>query len=109
MAQSENRKMRTITLEEHFATPAFMAGPGRDMAERVRAFPQGGPINAHLVEQLLDLDGLRIADMDAAGIDVQVLSLNSPGVEQLDANAAVSLARDTNDYLAEAIKRHPNR
>ena len=109
MAQSENPKMRTITLEEHFATPAFMAGPGRDLAERVRAFPQGGPINAHLVEQLLDLDGLHITDMDAAGIDVQVLSLNSPGVEQLEATAAVALARDTNDYLAEAIKRHPNR
>ncbi|MDR3574970.1 MAG: amidohydrolase family protein [Anaerolineaceae bacterium] len=110
MSQPENRKtMRTITLEEHFATPAFMAGPGRELAERVRAFPQGGPINAHLVEQLLDLDDLRIADMDAAGIDVQVLSLNSPGVEQLAAAAAESLARASNDYLGEAVRRHPDR
>ena len=26
--------MRTITLEEHYATPAFLKGPGRDLAER---------------------------------------------------------------------------
>jgi predicted TIM-barrel fold metal-dependent hydrolase len=45
--------------------------------------------------------------MEAAGIDMQVLSLNSPGVEQLDAAQAVDLARDANDRLAEAVKRHP--
>jgi predicted TIM-barrel fold metal-dependent hydrolase len=47
--------------------------------------------------------------MDAAGIDVQVLSLTAPGVEQLDATEAVALARDANDHLAEAVRRHPNR
>ena len=110
MSQPDHRQiMRTITLEEHYATPAFMAGPGRELAERVRAFPQGGPINAHLVEQLLDLDDLRIADMDAAEIDIQVLSLNSPGVEQLAEAAAVPLAQASNDYLGEAVRRHPNR
>ena len=110
MSQPDHRQiMRTITLEEHYATPAFMAGPGRELAERVRAFPQGGPINAHLVEQLLDLDDLRIADMDAEGIDIQVLSLNSPGVEQLAEAAAVPLSHASNDYLGEAVRRHPNR
>ena len=48
-------------------------------------------------------------EMDAAGIDVQVLSLTSPGVEQLDATEAVALAREANDLLAEAVRRHPNR
>jgi predicted TIM-barrel fold metal-dependent hydrolase len=47
--------------------------------------------------------------MDAAGIDVQVLSLTSPGVEQLDATEAVALARQANDHLADAVRRHPNR
>ncbi|PZW18154.1 2,3-dihydroxybenzoate decarboxylase [Thermosporothrix hazakensis] len=47
--------------------------------------------------------------MDAADIDMQVLSLGSPGVEQLDAPDAVTLARETNNYLAEAIRRHPGR
>ena len=27
--------MRTITLEEHFATPGFLDGPGRDLKEQV--------------------------------------------------------------------------
>lgn len=47
--------------------------------------------------------------MDEAGIDVQVLSLTAPGVEQLDATEAIPLARVTNDDLAAAIRRHPNR
>ncbi len=47
--------------------------------------------------------------MDAAGIDMQVLSLTSPGVEQLDAADAIALARDSNDYLAAAVKKHPTR
>jgi len=47
--------------------------------------------------------------MDAAGIDVQVLSLTSAGVEQLDAIDAVALAREGNDRLADAVRRHPSR
>lgn len=104
--------MKTITLEEHFITPEFMQGPGRELMERFRENQDPSPlalIYAHMREQLADLDELRIADMDAAGIDVQVLSLNSPGVEQLDPTAAVTLARQANDYLGAAIQRHPDR
>jgi uncharacterized protein len=73
--------MRAITLEEHFATPAFFHGPGRGFLERTAAL---GDRMAQIREQLSDVGERRIADMDAARIDVQVLSLNSPGVEQLD-------------------------
>lgn len=31
--------MRTIAQEEHYATPSFLKGPGRGMAERVTADP----------------------------------------------------------------------
>ncbi len=47
--------------------------------------------------------------MDAAGIDMQVLSLMTPGVEQLDSTGAIELARDTNDRLADAVRRYSNR
>jgi len=47
--------------------------------------------------------------MDAAGIDMQVLSLNSPGLEQLDAPAAERLAHQTNGHPWEAVRRHPTR
>jgi hypothetical protein len=98
--------MRTITLEEHFVSPGFLAGPGKDFAERLR---NSGARGARLVEQLQDVGDKRVAEMDSAGIDVQALSLNSPGVEQSDAAVQVSAARDSNDFLAEAVKKHPKR
>lgn len=98
--------MRTITVEEHYAIPGFLKGPGRQLEELARA--HGGPL-AKVVERLRDLDDQRIAEMDAAKIDVQVLSLTSPGVEQLEPSEAVALAREANDQLADAIRRHPSR
>lgn len=62
-----------------------------------------------IVSRLRDLDDLRLADMDSAGIAVQLLSLTAPGVQAFDAATAVSLARSVNDELAEAVKRHPDR
>jgi hypothetical protein len=62
-----------------------------------------------VADQLCDLDDGRIAAMDAAGIDVQVLSLTAPGVEQLAAPEAVALAREVNDHLAEAVQHDPDR
>ena len=103
--------MRTITLEEHYATPAYLEGPGRQLKESMQACPaQQAPTRfSHIIEELCDLDERRIADMDTAGIDIQVLSLTSPGVEQLGAAEAEKLARESNDLVADAVKRHPTR
>ena len=98
--------MRTITLQEHFATPGFLDGLGRDLKQQAR---QVGSRAERLMRDLCDIDQGRIAQMDAAGIDMQVISLTAPGVEQLEAAEAVALARDTNDALAEAIARRPTR
>ena len=68
-------------------------------AERTRA----------VAERLQDLGARRIADMDATGIDVQILSLTSPGVQIFDADKAVGLARDANDELAAAVAGRPDR
>jgi predicted TIM-barrel fold metal-dependent hydrolase len=98
--------MRTITLEEHFATPAFMAGPGRRLKERAER--TGGRL-ANLVTDLLDLGEGRIAAMDAAGVDVQALSLTSPGVEQLPLEEARTIARESNAAIGAAVRRYPAR
>jgi predicted TIM-barrel fold metal-dependent hydrolase len=98
--------MRTIALEEHYASPAFFDGPGRELREQALKF--GGPA-AKLIEQLCDVGHARIAEMDAAGIDMQVLSLTSPGTEQLGATEAVAFAQMANDFLADAIKKYPTR
>jgi hypothetical protein len=98
--------MRTITLEEHYASPAFMTGPGRGLKERAKDFTGS---RASLLEQLCDVGARRIAEMDAAEIDVQVLSLTSPGVEQLDAPEAMALAREANEFVADAVRNSPTR
>jgi uncharacterized protein len=98
--------MRTITLEEHFASPAFLEGPGRKLKQQALGF---GRRAAQVLEHLCNLGDQRIAEMDAADIEMQVLSLTSPGLEQLDATEAVPLARETNDHLADAVRKHPSR
>ena len=67
---------RTIALEEHFSVPAELS---KDQHEG--SLPHGGSSAAYyseFVRKLADLGEIRISDMDAAAIDVQVLSLTSP-------------------------------
>ncbi len=51
----------------------------------------------------------KIRDMDAAGIDVTVLTVNIPGPELLTPELGVQGARICNDYLAELCARYPGR
>ncbi|MGH3376202.1 MAG: amidohydrolase family protein, partial [Actinoallomurus sp.] len=104
--------MRTITLEEHYATEDFMTGPGRqlsDQAEAARDHPLVAEKFAVLVDRLRDFGEGRIAEMDAAGIDLQVLSLTAPGVEQLPADRAIPLACEANNRVGEAVRQWPDR
>lgn len=82
--------MRTLAPEEHYAAPAFTEGPGRDLKARAEAaldHPLVAAGYAKLTERLCDLGEGRIAQMDAAGVGVQVPSLTSPGVEQAEMSA----------------------
>jgi 5-carboxyvanillate decarboxylase len=58
---------------------------------------------------LLDIDAGRLADMDANGVYVHLLSLGIPGVQMFEREMAVALATISNDRLAEAVRRHPTR
>jgi 2,3-dihydroxybenzoate decarboxylase len=63
-----------------------------------------------IIERLLDLGERRIADMDATGIDVAILSLTSPGVQPLlDTDEAKAMVSRANDYLAERCAAYPTR
>ncbi len=62
-----------------------------------------------LTRRLLDIGEDRIADMDAAKIDMQVLSLSSSGLDKLPAATATPLVHDINDQLAAAVAAHPTR
>jgi len=62
-----------------------------------------------LVRRIQDLEDERLRDMDATGIAKQLVFLTAPGVQVFDAASAVSMARDYNDELAAAIRKHPDR
>jgi predicted TIM-barrel fold metal-dependent hydrolase len=62
-----------------------------------------------LKDRLTDVGPERIRRMDAAGIDLQVLSHVSPGVQTLDADTAIRLSAEVNDWLAEKISAFPTR
>jgi len=59
--------------------------------------------------RLTDVGPERIRRMDAAGIDVQVLSHVQPGVQTLECNTAVRLSREVNDWLGGIIQEYPTR
>ena len=113
--------MKRIAAEEAFATPDLLA-QYRLLLERAPANLDPGfrnlmgyyltnphPRAVLMSSRIQDIGERRLADMDASGIDMQILSLTSPGVQIFDAPTGTALARSTNDQLAEAVRSHPDR
>jgi 5-carboxyvanillate decarboxylase len=110
---------RRIATEEAFAPPEMLdiyrrilSGSQVDPGFRgLMGFYMSSPSERaqHIMRCLTDVDALRLQHMDEAGIDMQVLALTSPGVQVMDTATAVSFSRTANDFLADAIRRHPTR
>lgn len=62
-----------------------------------------------LAERMNDLGEKRLAAMDAAGVDMQVLSLGAPGTQRFDPDVSAEMTRRVNDRLADAVKANPDR
>lgn len=97
------RSTRKIALEEHYSTPelakTYIARPTRSDA-----------LFADIERRLADFDQLRLEAMDAAGIDLSVLSVTTPGVQAIaDPDLAIRLAREANDVLAREVQKQPRR
>ncbi len=110
--EAESAAVRRIAVEETFAVP--------EVLDALRVLVENEPdrepgltappyVVTDTIRTLTDLGEARIAAMDAAGVDVQVLSHWSPGVQPFDPAQGNELARLVNDRLAEAIGRHPDR
>ena len=134
-SSAPTRRLRKIATEEAFTIPEVSAamlevvrrgGPALDLKlwtlvynaapvepTLARAPSAAGVDRDALARQflprLLDVEHARLAEMDASGVDVHLLSLVSPGVQMLERDTAVSLARLSNDRLSETIRRHPTR
>jgi 2,3-dihydroxybenzoate decarboxylase len=98
--------MRTVALEE-----AFWFDGLQTSGSFLSTHPPFTPAAIEDVRRRLpDFTELRIPEMDRAGVDVQVLSLTSPGIQmQPDTRVAVADAQAANDYLASIIAQHPTR
>ena len=105
---SQGSVMRIIAIEEHWTTEgidrALRAQPAGTRDESV-ALNDRGEIPA----RLLDLGERRVEAMDAAAVDVQIVSIAPPGTNGLPAREAVALSRDANDRASEAVDRYPTR
>jgi 2,3-dihydroxybenzoate decarboxylase len=92
-------KPQVIALEEHYQDP-----------DVVRAYtPEDARQAPAIAARLNDVADLRVKEMDEAGIDLQVLSHGNPGLQTMDAESAVRLARIANDRLATTVAARPDR
>src|SRR3984885_8142250 len=100
--------MKTIGTEEHFVTDEVLAAWSRlDASAREDSPGQSPP--GELGERLREVGERRIAAVDEAGLDVQVISLTSPGLHNLSADEAIRLQVETNDHIAELVNEYPDR
>jgi len=101
--------MKTIAIEEHFTTPMYRQNVAANEFRKFYLTSRSEQIGHDIVAELADLGARRLAHMDAAGVDVQVLSFSSPGPQAFGAEIAIPMARDANDRLSEAVRAHPDR
>ena len=89
-----------IALEEHFAIEATL--------QDSQVF--GAHVWPTLRHRLLDIQETRLGEMDKHGVGMMILSLNAPAIQGIpDAKKASDIARKANDYLAEAVRKQPDR
>jgi gamma-resorcylate decarboxylase len=92
-----------IAVEEHFVTPelkdTIFGSIGWEEAEWQA-----------MASALQETDEVRLADMDAAGIEVAAVSLAAPCIQDVvDPGEATAKAAAANDALADAVAAHPDR
>jgi predicted TIM-barrel fold metal-dependent hydrolase len=97
--------MRIVTLEEHISFPEMA---GKIPKEALGGFGQSAAMQ-RIAPKLADITGERLNSMDANGITVQVLSVDSSGANLLNSQEGPAFASEYNDLIAERIAGFENR
>ncbi|MGI9556347.1 MAG: amidohydrolase family protein [Solirubrobacterales bacterium] len=99
----------------HYLTETLTAAlearsePPRVFAQNGGRAIQYGEANGHdLYPEMLDLDA-QLRDMDEAGIDLAVMTVQVPGVDWFEPADGVAVARDVNDELVQIVSDAPDR
>src|SRR5262245_9788872 len=102
--------MRIVALEEHYTVPAIVRRID-PAAIRRRGFPGPDVAWAQVIkrDELTHLGDARLAEPDASWITAPLLSVAGPGADIVPVAEGIALARDSNNALAEATSRHPDR
>jgi gamma-resorcylate decarboxylase len=91
-----------ISLEDHYQTQATLEFSAKYATGSKEAWQK-------LSSNLLDLTKQRLEQMDQTGVELAILSL-APGCENIyDKGRSVEVARRTNDHVADAVAKHPDR
>ena len=98
--------MKIIALEEHLITEE-LANAWLTVEPRWQDLAVGYSAQESIRRPLADTGLERLAAMDRAGVDVQVLSITNPGVQSLLGQPAISLAREANEHIAELVRQNP--
>jgi predicted TIM-barrel fold metal-dependent hydrolase len=101
--------MKIIALEEHITTSLYAEKEIVTPRRRQSMIDRSERVGHDVVAELMNVSNTRIAAMDEAGIDFQILSMTMPGPQGLPADEAIAVARDANDRMAAAVKAHPDR
>jgi len=97
--------MKIVTIEEHIAFPEMS---GQLPKGALGTFGQSERMQK-LTPDLADITAKRLQSMDANGISMQVLSVDSSGANLMPPEQAPGFASHYNDLIWERIKGHQDR
>lgn len=121
-----NKKCKRICVEEHFSNSEHIdylrAILGKrysssEVIEQEKYILSDAPFFGafhsppvrRMLDQLYEVGNGRLRDMDRYGIDTQIISLVSPGVQVFEPDVAIRLAEKFNNHLWALVKEHPMR
>lgn len=85
-----------------------MPGGGMPGGGSMSTLPDGTQVSTDILGDVTGIE-TRLKVMDQTGVDMQILSLRNPGVEEFETSEAIIWAKKINNQLAEVVNKYPTR